>query len=116
MPQLSRARIFALVALLGVLFGVGSFLATGTSMAGIWGQLFWLTIGVLATSFLLETVLNRDRERRIRAEDGFAFRTFSGSMMDRLLQMSKRARPVERSMVIAAISPADVFAKAAAEV
>ncbi len=108
--RLSRRWVFTALALAATVFGVLGYRSTGPRMDGMWGQLFWLTLGVLFTSFLVESLLGRDVEHRRRAEDQFAFRTFAGAMADALLEMVGEAPDARNRVLALAVSTPTVFA------
>lgn len=84
MERVSRRAIFAALAALAVLWAaIGSSRQDGF-WNDIWAELFWLTIGVILITFILESILERDLQARRRKEDSFAFRTFAGALLDRL--------------------------------
>ncbi len=98
---MSKARVFiVLTALAGGLAYV-SWRTEAQFEESIWSELFWMTAGSIATTVLLESVLERDAATRRRKEDAFAFRTFTGSLVASLLDISD-ASPDERSAVITA--------------
>lgn len=86
---ISRRFIFLTLAMLAIAFGALSVLNKPDFFNDVFPQLFWLTIGTIATTFVLETLLQQDTENRRREEDSFAFRTFAASMTESLLEISR---------------------------
>jgi hypothetical protein len=76
-------------------------------LSNFWSEIFILIVGTLSTTFVLESILRHDVERRVREKDAFAFRTFAGlyfSFFKRLWTSSqsikkclKQQSPVTRS-------------------
>jgi hypothetical protein len=85
--MLSKTAIFVLLALFAVAFLFLGLQSDAAFLHDLWSQLFWLTLGTILTTFVLGTILERDQVTRSRNEDLFAFRTFTSSMMRRLLEI-----------------------------
>ncbi|PTL75546.1 hypothetical protein [Vitiosangium sp. GDMCC 1.1324] len=84
--------------------------------AGFWSELFWLIIGIVVISFVLETLLAHDLERQRREDVEFAFRTFTGAVLDDLLEMVRTRNPRPPSPMAAALQDLTRFAISAKEV
>jgi hypothetical protein len=99
-----RTCIFLALIALAVAFGALAIITDENFFVGVWPQLFWLTFGVIATTFFVETILRHDEANRRRAEDGFAFRTFAANIFARLLEISAVRTGVDEDLFVAAPS------------
>lgn len=84
---MSKKVAFIALSLLAVVFAVLGCRLEAAFLSNLWSQLFWLVVGTLATTFVLEAVLQRDAQVRQRSRDAFAFRTFSANMMNALQEI-----------------------------
>jgi hypothetical protein len=84
---MSKKVAFVALALLAVTFAVVGRRLQANFLSDLWSQLFWLSVGTLTTTFVLEAILQRGVKRRQRARDAFAFRSFSANMMIALQEM-----------------------------
>lgn len=57
MPRPSLPQIFGGIAVAAGVFDVLAYRPFGSRMLGSWGQLFCMTLGVVLTTFLLESLL-----------------------------------------------------------
>jgi hypothetical protein len=118
MRFLNRRVVFGTVTVLAAGFAAAGVIRDERVFAGAWNQLSWLTLGILVTSFVIESLLSRDLQAQCRREDQFAFRTFAGEPLERLAGMVGIAPAPQASVMAAAIETPKVFAqvaKAAAE-
>lgn len=111
-----RTCIFLALIALAVAFGALAIITDENFFVGVWPQLFWLTFGVIATTFFVETILRHDEANRRRAEDGFAFRTFAANIFARLLEISAVRTGVDEDLFVAALSGKREFDRAAERV
>lgn len=109
-----RAAFIALFALIALFAGLGRRWEPNF-LSDLWSQLFWLTLGTLATTFLLGAILERGERRRQRSRDAFAFRSFSAKMLNALHQMV-RPEPESESLFEAALSGDKQFEAAVLDV
>jgi hypothetical protein len=82
-----KIAVFLSLAALAAVFATFGFLADDHFLADRWSQLFWLTVSTMATSFVLQTILQYDERKRRRASDAFAFRAFTANMLNLLVEM-----------------------------
>ena len=99
----SRKIIFVFLIALAVLFGILATVNNPGFLEDIWSQLFWLVTSTLATTFILETILQQDTDARRRREDAFAFRTFVANMLHGLLEMSASDQDLSQELHQAAL-------------
>lgn len=99
-----KVVIFILLAVLTAAFAILGIMADEGFFRDLWSQLFWLTAGVIATTFILERILQHDEASRRRAEDAFAFRTFTAYILTKLLEMSECITKFEDDLFVAALS------------
>ena len=85
---MSKIYIFIALTLLAIVFGLLAIKNDATFENTFWSQLFWLSAGTVATTFLVQTVLQRDLSVRQRKEDRFAFRSFSATIFRFLCQIT----------------------------
>ena len=112
---MSRPIAFMLLALLaGLFFGIGH-LFEPHFLADLWSQLFMLTVGTLATTFVLDALLRRDTRHRQLMRDALAFRTFATNLLSQLLEISG-ARTASRELFEAALAGDKPFALVAAQI
>jgi hypothetical protein len=74
-----------------VLAGGAAWLGTSEKadfFSDLWSQVFWLVVGTIVTTFVLEQVLQADDAARRRNEDAFALRTFVGTMISSLRRIA----------------------------
>lgn len=108
-----------------VIFGVLAVLALGLAFIGlrseshffqdIWHELFWLIIGIIATTFILDAIIEEGQAVRRRNADAFAFRTFAVNLMHLLMRI-KNMEIGKDNLMTSAINGkkefAETFAKA----
>jgi hypothetical protein len=82
----------------------------------IWTELFWMITGVIGTTLLLESVLERDAAARRRREDTFAFRTFSGAILTSILEVVEAREEHRKAIIAAAVTDNVRFASEASNV
>jgi len=56
----SKTRVFIVLAIIAAILGVLAVRHDATFRVTLWSQLFWLTVGTIATTFLLNAILERD--------------------------------------------------------
>jgi hypothetical protein len=115
LARASRVVVFGTLAVLALGFALAGQVAGGRTFDDAWTQLFWLTVGILVTSFVIQSLLSHDAEARRRREDSFAFRTFTGAMLDQLSGIVGAAPAPQASVMAAAIGSAEEFAAKAAD-
>ncbi len=89
MRSLSRWQVFTLLVATAAVCAILAFRADNKVFDGIFSELFWLLLGVLLTTFALESLLSRDLEERRKREGSFGFRTMCGAALDMLMEMRK---------------------------
>jgi hypothetical protein len=109
-----------LTAFVVLLLIAGVFLALGyrfeaNFLSDLWSQLFMLTVGTLSTTIVLEAVLKHGADRRDRAKDAFALRSFSATMLSDLLEIVG-VQGGDQELLEAAVAGKSQFAAAAAKV
>jgi hypothetical protein len=109
-----RIAFIALLVLLAVFAGLGR-RWQANFLSDLWSQLFWLTLGTLATTFVLAAILERDAHARQRSRDAFAFRTFSANILNALHGMVG-LEPKSEKLFEAALSGDKQFEAAALDV
>src|SRR2546426_2428094 len=107
----SRTAIFVMLAVIAIPLGFLAAKKDQTFQINLWSQLFWLTIGTLATTFILNTILERGSAARRRKEDQFAFRTFMATVMSSLLGMKGSAGAHPIPLMATALSGNKPFAQ-----
>lgn len=110
--MLSKSRIFVLLALIAAILGVLAARNDATFRGTVWSQVFWLTVGTLATTFLLNRILEKDVASRRRKEDQFAFRTFVATTVSSLLDMSNADPVITNELMASALTDNKKFAHA----
>jgi hypothetical protein len=93
---MSKTVAFVTLSLLAAVVATVGVASDGTFFSDLWSQLFWLIVGTLATTFVLEAILERDAQTRQRSRDAFACRTFTAEMMKALGEIAGLASPDER--------------------
>jgi hypothetical protein len=105
-----RRRVaFVALSFLALTFLILGYRREANFLSDLWSQLFLLTIGTLSTTFILDTILRQDADKRARAKDAFAFRSFSAQMLSALHEMVGFTQPID-GLLEAAISGNDQFA------
>lgn len=110
---MGKISIFIALSLIAVVFGILAGRKDVTFEVSIWSQLFWLTVGTIATTFFVNAVLERDLSARRRKEDEFAFRTFTATILYSLLQIVKAASLSLNQLAVSALESNKKFAEAA---
>lgn len=111
--MLSKTVIFIILTFIAALFGILAVKKDATFQTTLWSQLFWLSVGTIATTFLLNAILERDLSARRRREDQFAFRTFTATILSSLLAMIDTRGAVLDQLVASALASNKKFAEAA---
>lgn len=78
---MSKRIAFVALAVLAIVFAAVGRRVEMNFLRDVWSQLFWLSVGTLSTTFVLEAILQYGAKRRQRSVDAFAFRSFSANMM-----------------------------------
>ena len=107
----SKKVILILLAIVSVPLGVQAVRNDPSFAATLWSQLFWLTVGTLATTFVLNAILERGIATRRRKEDRFAFRTFTASVFSSLLTTVNAAASYSTELMTSALADKPGFAK-----
>jgi hypothetical protein len=110
--MLSKSRIFVLLALIAAILGVLAAKNDPTFRGTVWSQVFWLTVGTLATTFLLNAILEKDLISRRRKQDQFAFRTFLATTMSSLLDLINADPVITNELMTSALIDNKKFARA----
>jgi hypothetical protein len=77
-----------------------------------WSELFWLIAGALATTILLDSILERSAAARRRREDQFAFRTFTATVLASLLELMGAETQAINELMACALIGNEKFASA----
>ena len=112
---MSKRTAFIALVVLAVVFASLGRRWQANFLSDLWSQLFWLTLGTLATTFLLNAILERAAHARQRSKDAFAFRSFSSNMLN-ALHAIVGLQPSKESLFEAALSGDKQFEAAAAYV
>lgn len=112
---MSKKIAFIALAALAIVFAVVGRRVETNFLTDVWSQLFWLSVGTLSTTFVLEAILQHSAKRRQRSLDAFAFRSFSANMMTGLQEIVGLGKPND-NLLEAALSGDKQFEAAAAEV
>ena len=110
---MSKKIAFVTLALLAVVFVVLGRRFQPGFLSDLWSQLFWLCVGTLATTFVLESILNHAAQRRRHSADAFAFRSFSANLLMKLQAIANTPQQTDE-LFEAALSGNKEFAQAAA--
>lgn len=86
---MSKKIAFITLALLAIVFAVLGRRFQSGFLSDFWSQLFWLCTGTLATTFVLESILEHAAQRRRRSADAFAFRSFSANLLMKLQAIAR---------------------------
>lgn len=73
--------VFGVLLVLSVVLVLGGWHYQTDFLKDVWSQLFWITVTILFTTFIIEQILRHGEQRRQRDRDAFALRTFSARMM-----------------------------------
>lgn len=111
---LRRWQILTVLVVAAMFFAAIGVKAGNEVFKDLWSQLFWLTTGILATSFVLQALLSRAELMHRHQNDAFAFRAFAGTLLDRLQSMVgiDDSAPT-RSALVSAIGSPTAFANVA---
>lgn len=109
----SKSRVFIVLVLIAAGLGFLAARNDATFRATLWSQMFWLTIGTIATTFLLNAILERDLAARRRKQDQFAFRTFTGTILSSLLDITSARLTVTNQLMSSALTGNKEFAQSA---
>jgi hypothetical protein len=113
---MGKKGLFILLALLAVGLAAIAWRTDLEFQGTIWTELFWMITGAIATTLLLESVLERDAAARRRQEDTFAFRTFSGAILTSILEVVEAREEHSKAIVAAALADNVRFAAEASNV
>jgi hypothetical protein len=112
---MSKKVAFIALSLLGVVVAVLGYQLEAAFLSDLWSQLFWLVAATLATTFVLEALLQRDAQVRQRSGDAFAFRSFAANLMNAIQEIAG-LEPKNEKLFEAALSGDKQFEAAMAEV
>jgi hypothetical protein len=112
---MSKRVAFIVLVVLAVVFAALGRGLQANFLSDLWSQLFWLTLGTLATTFVLDAILQRAAHVRQRSRDAFAFRSLAANMLNALHGIVGLQRMNER-LFEAALSGDKQFEAAAAHV
>ena len=110
--MLSKSQIFVLLALIAAILGVLAAKHDPTFRGTVWSQVFWLTVGTLATTFLLNAILEKGLVSRRLKQDQFAFRTFLATTMSSLLEIINADPAITNDLMTSALTDNKKFARA----
>lgn len=107
---MSKKRLFIVLSIVAAVLALLAWRTGPGFSSNVWNELFWMTTGALATTLLLELVLERDAAARRRREDTFAFRTFSASILTSILEIAEAPEERGEAVATAAVAGSTVFA------
>lgn len=110
-----KTVVFVLVAAVAVLVGIQAIRHDPKFVESVWSELFWLIAAVLATTFFLDSILERSAEVRRRREDQFAFRTFATTVVAALFELVDADTSAGKQVMTSALAGNQEFAAASAD-
>lgn len=90
---MSKPVAFGMLAILAVGFAIFGSQYQANFLADAWSQLFWICVSTVATTFVLESILQRGERIRAQRRDRFAVRTFSADLMISLQEIVGIVKP-----------------------
>ncbi|MFI5116772.1 MAG: hypothetical protein ACHP8B_08735 [Terriglobales bacterium] len=108
-----KPALFVALALIAAVSLRAALKSGGKFFDDFWSELFWLSLGIIATTFVLEQILSHNQEVLRRNEDAFAFRTSTGWLMGLLFKMSEPAQNLSDDLAASALSGNREFAESA---
>jgi hypothetical protein len=108
---MSRALVFGVLLAVSAVTGWVAWRTDPAFSASLATEIFWLTLGTMLVTTVLETVLEAASRRERRAADRLAFRTFTASLMIRLGEVVELEETRERELLGAVIGDQARFAQ-----
>jgi hypothetical protein len=109
----NRVFIFGVLAILAVACAVVGRVTRRRVLDDALKQGFWLIVGVLLTSFVIESLVSLNLDARRREQDTFAFQTFTGAMLDQLTTIVGVPPEAATSVMVSATDSPASFAHSA---
>lgn len=110
MKRLSgKVWLFFVLSVLTVVAGALALRSESPGFADFWTNVFWLGLGIVLTTFAIETVIEHDQEVRQRERDAFAFRSFTAHQLGLLLEMCSGPPALAGELLEAAVRGGKAF-------
>jgi hypothetical protein len=110
--SLNKPIIFLTLTIIAAYAGYFAVLHESAFLENIWSELFWLVAATITTTFVLEAILQYDQNAIRRDEDRFAYRTFTATMLEMILEMCDSPSELSDNLMEAAIYGKKQFLKA----